>query len=91
MDLEQIWAGRLRVLQTRTTSLEGRVTALEDLSTKSLQRSDDRWSQIKRLAEMTGLAGRIIGLLARHWGVITLGATATWAGLRWLFRTLLMG
>ena len=88
MELESIFWGRLRVLQVRTTSLEGRVSTLEDQSTKLSQRSDDRWSQVKRLAELTVPVGTIIQFLARNWGVATLVATAVWTGARWLLRGL---
>ena len=88
MATETIWGWRLRVLMARTTSLEGRVSALEDQSIKLSQRSDDRWSQVKRLAELTVPVGTIIQFLARNWGVATLVATAIWTGARWLLRGL---
>ncbi len=89
MELEPIFWGRLRVLQVRTTSLEGRVSTLEDRSTKSSQRSDSRWDQVKWLAEMTVPLGSIIGFLARYWGLLILVVTTVWAivlpVLRWLW------
>ena len=92
MELESIFWGRLRVLNTRTTRLEGRVSTLEDQSTKLSQRSDDRWSQVKRLAELTVPLGSIIGFLARYWGLLILVVTPLWAlalpSLLWLWRAL---
>ncbi len=88
MELESIFWGRLRVLMTRTASLEGRVSTLEDRSIKLSQRSDDRWSQVKRLAELTVPVGTIIQFLARNWGVATLVVTGIWTGARWLLRGL---
>ncbi len=92
MELETIWGWRLRVLMARTTSLEGRVSTLEDLSTKSLQRSDNRWQQVRGLAELAGSIGSIVGALARHWGLLLLAATTIWAfvlpGLKWVWRAI---
>ncbi len=90
MELESIFWGRLRVLMTRTTNLEGRVSVLEDRSTTSSERSDNRWQQIKDIAE---LAPKIIGLLRLLWHTwplfLALGAaiyTLILPGLRWLLR-----
>ncbi len=92
MELETIFWGRLRVLQTRTTSLEGRVATLEDRSMTSSARSDNRWDQVKWLAEMTVPLGSIIGFLARYWGLLILVVTTLWAlvlpSLVWLWRAL---
>ncbi len=95
MELESIFWGRLRVLMTRTASLEGRVSTLEDRSTQSSAKSDNRWQQVKDLAE---LAPKIIGLLRllwHTWPLILAAVAAVWTlvlpGLRWLLRALSSG
>lgn len=95
MELQTIWEWRLRVVQARNTSLEWRVAALEDRSTTSSARSDNRWDQVKWLAEW---APKLIGLLRvlyHTWPLILAGAAAAWTlvlpGLRWLFRLIYSG
>ena len=88
MELEMIFWARQRRLQERLVNHDGRITTLEDHSTQSSAKSDNRWKQIKWLAELTEPAASIIGFIGRHWGVITLIATAIWTGLRWLLRML---
>lgn len=90
MELESIFWGRLRVLQTRTKSLEGRVSTLEDRSTLSSQTSADRWGQIKWAAEWAPKIVWFLRLLYQTWPLILAAAAAIWTlvlpGLRWLWR-----
>jgi hypothetical protein len=92
MELEPIFWGRLRVLQTRAASLEGRVATLEGHAHQLAQRSDERWRQVRWLADLTVPIGHIISGLARHWGLLILALTTVWAfvlpALRWLWQAL---
>jgi hypothetical protein len=92
MELESIYWARLRALGTRTTSLDGRISILEDRLTPSSPTSADRWERIKWLAT---IAFRVIGFLSRHWGGLTLIMAAAWTLalplLRWLWRELSSG
>ncbi len=95
MELKTIWEWRLRVLMTRTTNLEGRVSALEDRSMQLSQRSDSRWQKIEWWAEFTPKAIGLLRLLWHTWPLIlALGAaiyTLILPGLRWLLRALYSG
>lgn len=92
MELEQIFWARLRALKTNHG---GRISALEDLSTQSLRRSDDRWSKIKWWAELAPKVGGLLRVLYQTWPLILAGLAAMWTlvlpGLRWLWRLLSSG
>ena len=92
MELETIFWARMRALKVNHG---GRISALEDRSTSSSQRSDERWQRIKWLGEA---APKIVGLLRvlyHTWPLILAAATAAWMfllpGLRWLWRLLSSG
>ena len=87
MELEAIVLARLRVLKENHG---GRISALEDRSSSSSQRSDERWSKIEWWAEK---APKIVGLLRVIYGIwplLVLAGVAIWTqllpGLRWLGR-----
>lgn len=92
MELETIFWARMRALKVNHG---GRLSALEDRSNSSLQRSDERWQKIKWLSEV---APKIVGLLRvlyHTWPLILAALTAGWMfllpGLRWLWRLLSSG
>ncbi len=87
MELESIYWARQRWLKLNHG---GRLATLEDLSAKSLQRSDDRWQRIKWLAEMAPKILSLLRVLYTIWPLVLAAGAFSWTLLlpaaRWLWR-----